>query len=180
MNRKGLYTGIVAVIAIAIIAGFAFSSLGIANTEHLRGNSESLADFKRQAHNIEFVLGKSVADAIADTAFDQGCSFDQPATQAKAILYLNQALGDIGSNFPNCSVSNVVVAGAGGMLINITATFDLACQKDYGSVRVTRFEKSQTFQKRLILTALPLPLSCEINVENSDLAGNPTEVAQSY
>ncbi len=172
MNRKGLYSGIVAVIALAIIAGFVFSSLGIVQAEETRADAESIADFKRQMRNIEFVLLKSSADALADSIWIGGagpCTFDQPTAEAQLTAYMTAALGGLASTFPNCNIANVTAVLAPGSPPppgTVTIGFDLTCQKNVGGSSIS-YDKAYSFPKTYDLPP-PAPFTCRVQITDDD------------
>lgn len=172
MGRKGIFSGAIAVFAIAIIAGFAFSSMGVMDSRALGTGAENVSDFKREVQNIEFVLGKSASDAIADSVYEQGCSFVIPNVQAKANAYFSQTLSGLGSGFPACSVSNVSVNGSAA---NATISLVLDCQKTFSGTDIS-YRKILQYNKNTSTPGPTPPATCRVVVTDPDFG---VEVDQS-
>ena len=165
MNKKGLYTGIVAVIGLVILAGFSFSSQAAMQGGEVQDCSESISDFKRQAGIVELMLFKTASDGLADGVFVGGCTFNQLTAEQLIENYMTTNLGFLPSSYPTCNVANLSAVGAGG---SVTIDFDLSCQKSAGGSSMS-YTRHYTLTKNYSLPGPVPPDSCCVQVTDPDL-----------
>ena len=154
--RKGMYTATVSIIVIAMVMASAFSLVSIAESQEQKGIAKGIVELKWKMQNTEALLGKSISDAIADSGFDNGCTYNQ----SMIIQKLDDYLSNTASNaFGSCSISNIRVQGNQA---DTRVNFRLECIEQAGEMKIA-YAKTGEFRKS---TTYYTGSGCEIDVED--------------
>jgi hypothetical protein len=160
MNKKaGIYTGAIALAAMAIIATIAFNGISGAWAQG-EGEAKAILDFKWEAQNAQHVAGKAIADALADASYSEtSCGYSHDEALYNISTYLaSQAMRDA---FQGCAFSDVSVDDSAPP--NVLVSVKLSCGKSTGGNMRMAYEKTLAFSKRVQASG-----SCTIIVTDID------------
>jgi len=166
MNRKGAYTATIAIVAVIIIATVSFNSIATVQGQQT-GNARTLLDFKRDVFNINYLLGKTTADAISDSAYDPGtgsCGYrGEDFARGAVTTYVNDTLRE---TYPGlCSVDSVDIDNLGGDPIEFDVTIKLSCARGFGREFEASYVKTFEYRKGLVVNAIG---GCNVIVTDRD------------
>ena len=164
MNKKaGLYTGAIALAAIALIATISFNSISGARAQESRSQAEAIVDLKWEMQNAQFVAGKTIADAVADASWTTtSCGYNGSTALTKVNSYLGEQ--GIGTTFHGCTFLNIGISD--NIPPDITVSLQLSCEKGAGGSLKGTYEKTILFNKRVQTQAAGN--QCTVIVNNTD------------
>ena len=166
MNKKGFYTGAIALIAITLIMALAFNAVSTVQAHQYKSQVRAIFDVKWSFQNAHYLLGRSSADALADATHASGtCTVDASLVSS----YLSQTLNSVDLN---CGIEGVPtvtlnpVAPLPGIQADADISISLWCGEGFSNSFV-RYEKALTFKK----TVTPfVGLDCYVDVLDRDSA----------
>ena len=166
MNKKGLYSGGIALATIVLIIAISFNIASTVQAGKSQGKADAILDAKLEIQNMRHVFEAAAVDAIVDTINnDPGCQYKKtdvkPAVISSIMAQSQQGQG-------NCIVSNVGYDGnPPGTLIRID--IDMGCENSIGHDLKVIYTKTIELKKKV--TANMILGICNITVENT--AGSP-------
>jgi len=145
MNKKGIYTATLALVAITVIAAMSFSN--VANVQAKEGvdKAQAIIDLKWEWQNAYSLLWNSGADAVADAGFASACVFDADAIKNTAEIYFADTLAE---SLKNCSIDNVSVQDPPDSLDEAKITFDLECRKELNGMSINYKKGGRILRKK--------------------------------
>jgi len=159
--RKGLYTSIVAVIAIALIAVIALNASLAREAGESYNASAAVADAKWKWQQAQYLLGKSAADAVADASYnDPICDYDNDIGLSKLNSYLG---GTLNESYGECTVSGTSIDDDGLPNLDISLRFECTSGTDRLSVY---YEKDIVIRKTV--QASVVGTDCQVIVTDRD------------
>lgn len=154
--KKGIYTAAVSIIVIALITASAFDMVSTAQSHEQKNLAKSLVKMKWEMQNSEEILNKSIADALSDDGFNQGCSYNQTTIKTTLENYLGNTLS---GSFGNCNIGEIDVQGDRA---NTAIAFDLECTEDTDKMK-THYKKAMSYSKEI--TYRPNP-NCLVDIKD--------------
>ncbi len=182
-ERAGLYVGIIAVLAFAVLALVIYSSIAIVGEYKASDYSSRMLEVKRVWQNARFVLDKTVSEALADYVIVRysstgSCSNNVNNAEAenRAKTYIENALSGISAELGtiSCTLENFSYAIPAGLQPNqprIEAS--VKCSLDTGELKID-YEKEAVFEKEVNVNTAA---GCEVTVV--DRQSNEIDITQS-
>ena len=176
MSTKGLYAGTIALVAAVLVSVAAFGMVSTVNLHQQKSYATSIVDAKWETQNAEHFIGKSVADAIADSSFEHGCSLPEIETTLKTKV--EAYFSDFEDSFEGCITKNLSVNSPASN--QISGSFGITCSKQIGLLSIEYKKNSIQFDKQVFYGTTPLG-DCGVDVmdnisgecEVDTIAGNP-------
>ena len=168
MRNKGLYTGAVALIAVAIIIASSFAMVSTVKSHQQESYANNIMETKWQMQNTKHLVGKIVSDAMADSGFGSGCTF--------VIDDIIDTLGDgsdgyledtLDEAFSDCTVE---VEGVVSPVLNQVRVSinNIECNKEFDGITIGYKKQDLVFNKRISYYVDALTLECTIDVQDID------------
>ena len=150
MNKRGIYTAIVALMVMAIIGGAIFYLTNPLNEIKTDAETNAIIELNYEMQNARYLLDKAMSDALFDYVYAQAmCSSDVSGAGTDVQKYMQDAISRLG----DCSAESISFsAGTAG------ATAIVVCEKEIKkgaelefSVHIEkRFEFSKTVEAQLV------------------------------
>ncbi len=162
MNKKGLYSGGIALAAIVMIIAVSFNIASTVQAGESQGKADAILDAKWAGQNVEYLLMEGAVDAMVDEIF-VACDYDiekiTPRVKSYIIHYATDysTIGKI-----NCTASNIDVSGD---KLNTLISFDLECSSNAAAGLTINYKKTISFNKTATVT--PSSSNCTVKIEDS-------------
>ena len=119
MNKKGLYSGGIALATIVMVIAVSFNITSTVQTEESMGNADAIIDAKWEAQNMGRLYEEIAVDAMVDAIF-VNCNYNGALIKSRIIDYFLTH----NSNQNKCEALNInVTSNTASTLIE----FDLVC-----------------------------------------------------
>jgi len=161
MNKKGIFSAIVAIAAIITVAAVIVSASAPAVSAENNNYAETVLKTKKDWSNLRYLLDKALSDALADSVDIGSCTFMQ--SNIKITNYLNDAKD---SSFSECGFTVPQISGPQD---NLLVTLTISCSKTANRFTAS-FQKQAEFRKAIVSGGSP----CNITV--TDLQSGQTEI----
>jgi hypothetical protein len=145
MRNKGLYTGAVALIAVAIIIASSFSMVSTVQSHQRESFANNIVESKWQMQNAKHLTGLIVSDAMADSGFNLGCNFNLDDITITLGSYLAETFND---SFSDCTVEveRVVAPAVNQIRVNIQS---ISCSKEFEGISINYEKQDIEFNKQI-------------------------------
>lgn len=168
MENKGLYTGAVALIAVAIIIASSFSMVSSVQSHQQESYANNIMETKWQMQNAKHLTGKIVSDALADSGFLSGCTFvinDIIATLGSGSDgYLKETLDD---SFSDCTVEVEGTQDLGGNQVRVNIR-SISCSREFDGISINYEKEGLEFNKQISYYTDLNTFECTIDVRDVD------------
>ncbi len=163
MNKKGLYSGGVALATIVLVIAVSFNITSTVQAEESQGKADAIIDAKWEMQNTEHLLEAAAIDAIVDAIFVT-CYYDEDLIKSKVESYISiNSLETRG-----CTVLNIEVSGDSS---NTSISFDLMCNTSVAPGLTTNYKKQILFQKSMVITS---GIDCTVEIDDYVITGERT------
>ncbi len=157
MNKKGLYSGSIALATIVLVIAVSFNIVSTGQAEESMGKADAIINAKWEVQNMGHLLEATAVDAMIDAIF-VACSYDTVLIKSKFESYvLEPSIVNLGE----CTVSNIVVSGGAA---NTLISFELKCTTNAATGLTTEYNKIISFQKSATIT--PLGAQCTVSIND--------------
>src|SRR3989338_2012689 len=164
MNRKGIFSALLAIAAVALVAAAIIVSTTSTANVSSADFSKQVLELKSEWNNARYLLDKTTSRALAGSV-DEGCNFTLSASAIN-----NSFLITKNSSFrDNCTYTATTTA----VTTDITVSTKIKCTKSLSGFSAS-FEKDVTFKKRV--DASSASGSCKITI--TDLQSGVIEIPQ--
>ncbi|MFH1256148.1 MAG: hypothetical protein V1494_02540 [Candidatus Diapherotrites archaeon] len=159
MNGKGVYTAIIAVIALVVLASFAYQAVNLVNEQKTMDLPKKVYELKSVWLKAKFALDSATGDAAYDETA-AGCTESLSAVVLQNSYYqkVTDAIND--STGFECSAQPVSVNPLGGGEYSVSATLD--CRKTFSENEIS-YNNTVTFGKIIQKFENP-PGICNVNI----------------
>ena len=142
MNKKGVFSALLATAAIIVIAATIIASSAPAMAPASKDFPGTILEMKRDWSNTRYLLDKTTSDYLADNlAYDGSCNATGVNNLNGISGYFNTTIGA----YPNCSYETLV---PGFSAPDVTITLTITCSKDLGDFTAS-FSDSVIFEKQI-------------------------------
>lgn len=161
--RKGTFSATIAVIVAVLIATFAFSSIALVQGQQHELGAANISLFKSNVQNTEYLVGKTIADALADATFAGSCAYDATNTPFRMRDYISVTLADSHKSGLNDLCTGRIANFDAGDLTAIIIDVDLSCNRTFANGSAITYQKTFSYSKEVQVTDSGLG-SCEVIV----------------
>ena len=161
MNKKGLYSGGIALATIVLVIAISFNITSAVQAEESQGNADAIIDAKWEAQNMGRLYEEIVVDAMVDQIF-VSCDYDDMLIESRIINYFST----YNPNQTGCTASIIDITGdADSTLIE----FNLVCNTIAAPGLITNYNKTILLDKKATITGS----TDTCNIEITDNTLNP-------
>ncbi len=162
MNKKGLYSGGVALATIVLIIAVSFNAASTAQAEEIQEKADAILDAKWTAQNMGRVYEEIAVDAMVDQIFNS-CSYNLVQTKSRINSYF---LAHNTTTKSGCTASIIDVTGG---TTSTLIEFNLTCSTIAAPGLITTYNKRILLDKKMVITGASG--SCDIEI--TDNTENP-------
>ena len=178
MENKGLYTGAVGFIAVAIIIATSFAMVSTVQSHQQESYANNIMETKWQMQNTKHLVGKIVSDAMADSGYSLGCTF--------SIDNIISTLGDgsdgylkdtLDEAFSDCTVEVDTVEDMGGNQVRVTIG-NIECNRAFDGITIEYKKQNIVFNKQITYYTDPFTFECmgEESIDVQDIDSGECDV----
>ena len=162
--RKGTFSATIAVIVTALIAILAFNSIAIVQGQQHELGAANISLFKSQVQNTEYLVGKTIADALADSADTAGgaCVYNGTSDPTTIEAYIEATLANSHRSGDDDLCERTVIAFDDSYSTAITIEVRLSCERAYANGSAIIYKKIFSYSKELQTNIPAAPATCNI------------------
>ena len=155
MNKKGLYSGGIALVTIVLVIAVSFNIVSTVQAEESMGKADAIINAKWEVQNMGHLLEATAVDAMVDAIFVV-CSYDADLIKSNFESYV---LEPSIVNSGECTVSNILVNGNAA---NTLISFELECTANPAAGLTTEYKKVISFQKSATMALIDT--TCDLTI----------------
>lgn len=159
MNRTGIYSVIITLLALVLVSSGIFNAKTAINAGSAL-NSNSINSVAIGWQNTRYLIDKATTDAIYDDISSNGCAISQASVDSTIRTYSNAVKSEF-QNL-NCIISNEAISVNSG---TVTHSFDLECSSNFPHSMAVKLKDSVVVKKTAAITTVP---SCSVAITDND------------
>jgi len=178
MENKGLYTGAVGFIAVAIIIATSFAMVSTVQSHQQESYANNIMETKWQMQNTKHLVGKIVSDAMADSGYSNGCTFllgdIQDTLGNGSDGYLAETLDEA---FSDCTVEVDSVVSPAPNEVRVTID-NIVCNREFDGITIEYKKQNIVFNKQITYYTDPFTFECmgEESIDVRDIDSGKCDV----